>query len=449
MPLYLQRSDLKQVVRCNSLGSCLKQPPVSMGTSSNRRNDDAFGFDGKMNFNSHLEAVRRYESTVKALVGWNEELSRLRAAAAGEGPLAGWALGVKDIIHVAGMPTLGGVDFLSTDPREKSAEIVERLEAQGAYVFSKTVTTSLAYFDPGPTTNPWNAEYTPGGSSSGSAAAVAAGMVRFSLGSQTIGSIGRPAAYCGVVGFKPTYERMVLSGMIPFSPSVDTAGFFTTNVADLQTVCSAFFNESVASTPKALRVGVVEDLLCPIADAEMINAVRATADKMKAVEGAVVQSAQLPEELRNAYDNHVAHVAGELAVAQADLFEKYGSQYPPKLRSLYLQGQEITDSDRRKYLDRRIEFHAVLDSMFDKFDVLLTPSAPGAALKGLAVTGDPRMNLIATHTRVPALTLPAQLNANGLPLGIQLLSRTGRDMSLLAAGAVAESAIGFSSRPVQ
>ena len=400
-----------------------------------------------MNFNRHLEAVHRSESTVKALVGWNEEVSHLRAAQADDGPLGGWALGVKDIIDVAGMPTLGGVDFLSTVPKEKNAEIVDRLESLGAYVFSKTVTTSLAYFDPGPTTNPWNADCTPGGSSSGSAAAVAAGMVRFSLGSQTIGSIGRPAAYCGVVGFKPTYERMLSSGMIPFSPSVDTAGFFTQDMADLQTVCSAFFKESVAPAPKILSVGVVEDLLCPVADAEMISAVRATAEKIKSVDGAVVQAARFPDELHNAYDNHLAHVAGELAIAQADLFEKYGSEYPPKLRSLYLQGQAVTESDRRQYQDRRVAFQAILDSMFDKFDVLLMPSAPGAALRGLAVTGDPRMNLIATHTRVPALTLPAQLNDSGLPLGVQLLSRTGRDMPLLAAGAVTEAAIGFSARP--
>ena len=211
-----------------------------------------------MNFNSHLEAVHAHEPTVKALVGWNEKIARNRAAQAGNGPLSGWALGVKDIIDVAGQPTLGGVNFLPATPKETHAEIVERLEALGAYVFAKTVTTSLAYFDPGPTTNPWNVKHTPGGSSSGSAAAVATGMVRFSLGSQTIGSIGRPAAYCGVVGFKPTYERMLSSGMIPFSPSVDTAGFFTNNMADLQTVCAALFNESFIPTPKSLKVGVID-----------------------------------------------------------------------------------------------------------------------------------------------------------------------------------------------
>lgn len=401
-----------------------------------------------MNFNSHLTAVQTFEPTVRALVGWNEEDARQRAARAGNGPLSGWALGVKDIIDVAGQSTQGGVNFLPDTVKQENAEIVGRLEALGAYVFAKTVTTSLAYFDPGPTTNPWNAEHTPGGSSSGSAAAVAAGMVRFSLGSQTIGSIGRPAAYCGVVGFKPTYERMRTSGMIPFSPSVDTAGFFTTNMNDLQVVCGAVFGEPAAPAPKALRVGVIEDLRCPPADAEMIEAIRGTADKLNSIDGAVVQTTTFPEEVRNAYENHVTLVAGELAVSQVDLYEKYGSQYPPKLRALFLRGQEISDADRRECLQRRVELHAVLDAMFDEFDVLLAPSAPGPALKGLAVTGDPRMNLIATHTRVPALTLPAQLNHDGLPLGIQLLSRTGQDMTLLAAGAIVESAIGFDARPV-
>ena len=400
-----------------------------------------------MNFDSHLEAVHAHEPTVKALVGWDEENSRHRAEHAGDGPLSGWALGVKDIIDVAGQPTLGGVNFLPATPKENNAEIVDRLESLGAYVFSKTVTTSLAYFDPGPTTNPWNAGHTPGGSSSGSAAAVAAGMVRFSLGSQTIGSIGRPAAYCGVIGFKPTYDRIPSSGMIPFSPSVDTAGFFTANMADQQTVCSALFNESVARQPNVLRFGVIEDLLCPIADAEMIDAVRATGEKLNAIDGVVVQPAKLPDDLRNAYDNHLTLVAGELAVSQAGLFEQYSSQYPPKVRELYLRGQEISDADRRECLQRRAGFHAVLDSMFDEFDVLLAPSAPGAALKGLTVTGDPRMNLIATHTRVPALSVPAQLSGAGLPLGVQLLGRMGQDMALLSAGALAESAIGFDARP--
>ncbi|MCH2201180.1 MAG: amidase [Fuerstiella sp.] len=401
-----------------------------------------------MNFNSHLQAVHSHEPTVKALVGWNEEYARHQASQAGDGPLSGWALGVKDIIDVAGQPTQGGVDFLPNAAKSSSADIVERLESLGAYVFSKTVTTSLAYFDPGPTTNPWNSEHTPGGSSSGSAAAVAAGMVRLALGSQTIGSIGRPAAYCGIVGFKPSYERMISSGMIPFSPSVDTAGFFTTNMADLQTACAALFNEPITENQKTLNVGLIEDLLCAPADPEMINAVRMTGDKLRDLDNVCVQATSLPDQLRTAYDNHVNLVAAELAVSQAYLFEKYGSQYPPKVRELYLKGKKISDKDRQECLRQRLHYHSVLDSMFDRFDVLLAPSAPGGALKGLAITGDPRMNLIATHTRVPALTLPAQLNQYGLPLGIQLLGRLGQDMNLLSAGALVESAIGFDVRPV-
>lgn len=401
-----------------------------------------------MNFNDHLDAVRTCEPTVKALIGWNEERARQNALQTGDGPLTGWALGVKDIIDVAGQPTLGGVDFLPDTPQERSAEIVERLEALGAYVFAKTVTTSLAYFDPGPTTNPWNVAHTPGGSSSGSAAAVATGMVRFSLGSQTVGSIGRPAAYCGVVGFKPTYERMRSSGMIPFSPTVDTAGFFTVNVADLLKVCSAFFDERVPETPSRLRIGIVEDLRCPSADASMLEAVRIVGDKLKAIDETTIHSTEIPEEFADAYDNHVTLVCSELAISQAEIFAEYGDRYPPKLREFYLRGQEVSDERRRECLERRIHFHDLLDSMLDDFDVLLTPSAPGAALKGLAVTGDPRMNLIATHTRVPALTLPAQLDSAGLPLGVQLLGRTGEDMALLATGALVESAIGFDTRAV-
>lgn len=395
----------------------------------------------------HLEAVRRCEPTVRALVSWDAEAARERAGAISDGPLAGWALGVKDIFDVKGLSTRCGTDFLSESPAERNAAIVDRFEALGAYVFSKVVTTVFAYLDPGPTTNPWNPAHTPGGSSMGSAAAVAAGMVRIALGSQTIGSVARPAAYCGVVGFKPTYERMPQQGMFPFSPSVDTAGLFTANVADMQTACMAVFDQPEVDVPPALAVGVVEDLSCEPADGAMLGAVREVAAKLRGT-GVDARPTQLPPSLRQAYENHRQLIAGELALAHREWFERHGAEYPPKVRELILKGQGVSPAELQERLERRRELETVLDGVFEEFDVLLTPGAAGAAPKGLETTGDPRMSLIFTHTRTPALTLPARLDRNRLPLGVQLAGRRMRDAALLAAAVEIESVIGFHERPM-
>ena len=181
-----------------------------------------------------LAAIQRWEPTIRALVDWDPDVALRRREQCNHGPLSGWSLGVKDIIDVQGMPTRCNVDFLPGTPVSEHAVIVKSLLAQGAFVLAKTVTTSFAFLDPGVTRNPWNPRHTPGGSSSGSAAAVACGMVRLALGSQTVASVNRPASYCGVVGFKPTFGRLDTTGVFPFSPSVDTVGFFTRGVSDMQ-----------------------------------------------------------------------------------------------------------------------------------------------------------------------------------------------------------------------
>ena len=190
-------------------------------------------------FAEHKAAVARWEPAVRALVGWDAEAARHRADAACGGPLAGWAIGVKDILDLAGTPTACGVDFLPPEPKTTSARIVEQLQEQGAYALAKTVTTCFAYLDPGPTRNPWNREHTPGGSSMGSAAAVATGMVRAAIGTQTVGSVCRPASFCGVVGFKPSYGLVSTDGCFALVPTFDTIGFFTRDVEDMTALWDA------------------------------------------------------------------------------------------------------------------------------------------------------------------------------------------------------------------
>ena len=421
------------------------------------KSGDRKGSEGDLQmeqFEQHVRRVDRREATVRALVGWDCVEARKRAESAGKGPLAGWAVGVKDIIDVAGMPTLCGVDFLPAIPAAADAAVVDRLRSLGAYVFSKTVTTAFAHFDPGPTTNPWNAAYTPGGSSMGSAAATSAGMIRVGVGTQTVGSINRPASFCGVAGFKPTYELMSQAGLFPYSPSVDTIGFFTANARAMLVLCRAFFGKDgngVPSSlrikdgsivPSSLRIGVVEDMLCKPANQEMLGAVRRVCKRVKEI-GFDVQPARLPKGLAGAYENHKLLITAELALSHGELFEKYGGHYPPKIRQSVLTGRKISSRQIRECLKRRARFQDQLDEVFDEFDVLLTPSAHGTAPKGLSSTGDPRMSLIFTHTGVPSLTLPAKIGRNRLPLGVQLSSRRMHDRFLVAAGARIERAIGL------
>ena len=395
---------------------------------------------GATEIERHLSAVEERESKLRALIGFDAAAARGRAAAAGDGPLGGWALGVKDLIDVAGLPTRCGVNFLGESPVERSAGIVTRLESAGAYIFSKTVTTGVGYFDPGATTNPWNPSHTPGGSSMGSAAGTAAGLVRIALGAQTTGSIIRPAAYCGVVGFKPSYGRLPLDGVFSFSWSVDTLGFFARNVCDLRAVWSALEGpepEATFSERNPLRIGVVYDLLSEPACDEMTACVEEVARACRE-RGSRVGTARLPESLRKAYPNHAMLIAGEFAQTNGPRLRPHRELLSPRVRELLAEGEAISPEQLRECRKRRHAHEAELVSVFDEFDLLLTPSSEGAAPKGLEATGDPRMSLLFTHARLPSISLPAGLDRLGLPLGVQFVAPRGQDERLLRAAGTIE-----------
>ena len=383
---------------------------------------------------------------MSALVDWDAAIARDRAARAGNGPLAAWSVAVKDIIDVAGLPTRCNALFTDANPVPTNATIVDMLLACGAYVASKSVTTTFAYLDPGPTRNPWLPDHTPGGSSSGSAAAVACGMVRLALGTQTVGSINRPASYCGVVGFKPTYGCLAVDGIFPLAPSLDTVGYFTADAVDAQQAFAALTEQPASASLRTLSIAVVTDMLCEPADSNMVRALRDAAERLIAA-GHEASPVVLPQSVSDAYENHRTLVAAEAAQSHRELFGRYGDQYPMKLRRLIEFGQTVTPDQLEEIESHRQKTKAVLDDLLAEWDVVVSPSAPGAAPRGIEATGDPRMNLVWTYTGLPTLTLPVTLDGQGLPLGIQLTGARMQDSALLAAGVAVEATLQFKVQP--
>ena len=400
-------------------------------------------------FSDHLEAIERWEPVVRALVGWDAGAARRRADAAGGGPLAGWAIGVKDILDLAGTPTACGVDFLPQEPKTASARIVEQLQEQGAYALAKTVTTCFAYLDPGPTRNPWNPRHTPGGSSMGSAAAVATGMVRAAIGTQTVGSVCRPASFCGVIGFKPSYGTISTDGCFALVPTFDTIGFFTRSVEDMTTLWNAVSPRATPAREPAEPpvVGIVEDLLSGLFDPEMAAALRSAAERLGAC-GIPSRELALPAELAAVYDNNRVIFEVEAARAHAALWARHRDAYPPKMKAV-LESAAAGDSPAR-YADAcaaRADAQERFAALFADVDVVLAPAAPGAAPRDLTITGDPRANLPFTHVRAPVVSLPARLGADGLPLGLQCAAPAGSDAAVLAAARTIRDALGFDAAP--
>ena len=394
---------------------------------------------------SELAAIRVWEPHVKALLHFDEQGARQRAAAAKTGPLAGWSVAVKDIVDWAGFPTRCNATFMPTTPAAKNAAFLDALLDKGAFVMAKAHTTTFAYRDPTVTHNPWKLGHTPGGSSSGSAAAVAVGMVRLAIGTQTVASINRPASFCGVVGFKPSYGTFDKTGVYPLADSADTMGFFTTDAKDAQTAFAALTGRKEAPL-RHMRVGYITHMRCEPPGADMAEALESSAKRLKR-EGHDVRPVKLPDICTEAYPNHWTLVAAECAKAHTPWFDRHSAAYPPHLREMVERGRTIKPEQIKQIQMHRDRTSAAIDMMFDDFDLLLTPSAPDGAPQGIESTGDPRMSLVNAYTGIPSLTLPAGLSTQRLPLGIQLMTRRGRDAALLAAGLAVESLLNFDLKP--
>lgn len=348
--------------------------------------------------------------------------------------LYGVPVGIKDIFHVDGFLTRAGSNLPPEIITNLEARCVTQLKEAGALVLGKTVTTEFAYFEPGPTGNPHNIEHTPGGSSSGSAAAVAAGLAPLALGSQTIGSIIRPAAYCGIIGYKPTMRRIASEGVVPLSPALDTVGFFTQDLDGLElaasVLCKDWVEISIGDRKPAL--GIPAGPYLEKASAEGRKHFSQTVDRLREA-GFTIKTIDAMPDFDEIVVWHNDMVAGEIARAHQEWFEEYRELYHPKTAALIERGRQVALESIKVYQAEREWLRSELRELMlkNEVSVWISPPAPGTAPKGLNFTGDPIMNLPWTYAGVPVITVPAGVGANGLPLGLQLAADCNRDEQLV------------------
>jgi Asp-tRNA(Asn)/Glu-tRNA(Gln) amidotransferase A subunit family amidase len=348
--------------------------------------------------------------------------------------LFGIPLGVKDIFQVEGFSTQAGSQLPTDILQGNEAPSVTALRQAGALILGKTVTTEFAYFGPGPTRNPHNPAHTPGGSSSGSAAAVGSGIAPLTFGTQTIGSVNRPAAFCGAVGYKPTYNRIDKSGVLPLSVSLDHVGCFSNDVAGVELIAGLLCQHwQLVVTEKKPVLGIPEGLYLQRTSAEGRKHFRQLCRRLHDA-GFIVKSVEAMPDFDKIYERHNLIVAAEAAQFHEAWFAEHSEKYHHKTAELIQRGQKVTDNQLRKAIKGRAALRETLLQQMDKhgLDLWLSPPALGAAPAGLDSTGDPVMNLPWTHAGLPTLTLPAGKNKVGLPLGLQLTGRWFGDEAMLS-----------------
>ena len=352
-------------------------------------------------------------------------------------PLYGALLGVKDIYRVDGFATRCGSDLPPETFAGPEATCVQRLKEAGALVLGKTVTTEFAMWEPGPTKNPHDPQHTPGGSSSGSAAAVAAGCAALALGSQTVGSIIRPAAFCGLVGFKPSFDRISTAGIVYVAPSCDHVGLLTQDAAGMSLAASVLVDgwrleRAAAERDRQPAIGVPDGPYLRQADPIALQHFNRQLDRLKDA-GCRVERIPTFEDIEAITGYHMVLVWHEFADAHSEWFETYRPLYRHGSAALIERGRMITDGHREEAKNGRLELRDRLHGIMDEhgIDLWASPAATGAAPEGLGSTGDPAMNLPWTHAGLPTATLPAAAAATRLPLGMQLTGRFMADEQLL------------------
>ena len=400
-----------------------------------------------------LERIAAIEGEIHAFIHLDPAHALAQARALDErrrsgqpiGPLHGVPVGIKDIFDTADYPTECGSALFKGRQPARDCTAVARLRSAGAVIIGKTVTTECAYFHPGPTRNPHDLTRTPGGSSSGSAAAVAAGMVPLAIGSQTNGSVIRPASFCGVIGVKPTHGTISRHGALVLSLALDHVGAFARSLADCALILDVLagydaedpdsrpsapgeFRAALAETPSSpsSRLAFVRTPVWPKAEPEARAAFEALAQRL----GAAVNTVDLPESFAAAWADQRVIMYTDMAHNFGALVERGGDASSKQLRDLVVEGSQNTALRYLAARDGALRYRAGLAEILKDHDAILTPAAPGVAPKGMA-TGNPTFNTLWTLTGLPAVTLPLLKGEAGMPIGVQLVGAFGDDAKLL------------------
>lgn len=416
-----------------------------------------------------LARIEAHEGRVQAFE-WIDparalELARAadRALNSGKPPglLHGIPLGFKDIVETRGIPTAMGSPVCAGNVPESSAAVVRRAEAAGAFVFGKTVTSEFAFLNPGKTRNPWHSAHTPGGSSSGSAAAVAMGFVPAALGTQTNGSVIRPAAFCGVVGYKPTAGLIPLSGIHPFSPSLDQVGVFARSVPDAALLAAVLaraegagerlspeeagipFTATVPERPP--RMAVVRSPVWHLADPPARTHFLETAERLRAA-GAEVLEQELPPSFEEAHGVLRTIMTAEGARGFAELQRHERGRLSAVLNDLIDKGLGLSDAILARALERRAQLAGEMEDFLSGFDAVLTLPATGEAPADLTRTGDPAFCTIWSLCGTPAVCVPTGHSPRGLPFGLQIAGPRFGDGNVLATARWCDERIAWSPR---
>jgi amidase len=403
---------------------------------------------------SCLEKAKAAEPVLKAFEYLPRDLTRR------PGPLSGVPVGIKDIIATSDMPTTNGSPIYRDHIPARDAWVVERLRNLGATIFGKTVSTEFAWRHPGPTTNPWNSKHTPGGSSSGSAAAVAAGIVPLALGTQTLGSVIRPAAFNGVVGLKPSFGAIPRTGVHPLSPSLDHVGFFARCVDDVAYALSLLaatseldphgrplpgFDVDVKKGVVPLekpRLRIVRFQKWSRVEPEQQKVFEATAANLRDA-GAVVEEREWEELDATNWSAVNTILSSEAALIYSDLVERYPDRTSDHLKSAVKAGKALTAFDYLAARSLQEKLRAALTAEMSGIDAILTVPAFGEAPEGLTSTGNAEYCAPWTLLGAPAVSLPAGFGKNGLPLGVQLVGSYRQDLRMLRVAKWAETALRF------
>jgi Asp-tRNA(Asn)/Glu-tRNA(Gln) amidotransferase A subunit family amidase len=405
--------------------------------------------DGKLRpealMDAYLDRIATRDPSVKAFAYFDPAAARAAAFAAKAGPLQGIPIGAKDVLDTADMPSeYGSAIWAGWRPRSDSAPVAWA-RAAGGVVIGKTVTTEFATRFPGPTMNPVNAGHTPGGSSSGSAAGVGASLFPLAYGTQTAGSVIRPAAFCGVVGYKPTFGMISRMGMKIMADSLDTIGVIARTVADCALFAGAVSGRDLGDPDVrpsgAPRVGICQSPSWAAALPET-QALLGRVTGALARAGAEIAGRELPLEVFGGLmDAHGVVMNNESARSLGWELAHHPEQISDILRERLLFGLAQDQAALQAAYGVFAATQRAFPDVMQGLDILVTPAAPGEAPKGLGWTGEPSFNSIWTALHVPCVTVPAGTGPNGLPLGIQIVGRAGEDRAVLAWARWVEAAI--------